>query len=289
MMRCLRSNPSKALREARSLGHQRGIAESPKTARKARAELVGDAEAPSHGVKAKTLLARSKTATLASLLHDDGKTPYASLVNVAVDPVTGFPMTVISRMAEHHGNVSSNSKVSLLVTTPAPDQLDGLAVSRATFVGKMKKVDKTNARKEAFRKIHSDALYVEFNDFEIWILEAERVRYIGGFGDMSWVGQEELAESSIDEIASSPLQEKWVKHMNEDHASAVLTLARTLGKQEDVADAKLRLIDRLGLEIDVEHSKGPPSLIRLAFSEPLTSANENEIRAAVKKLMEKAN
>ena len=133
---CSSSSPevaSTSLRASRRVGHS-----VPDAMRARRGSAVIFLE---HGVrqlthaeKAKSLLARSPTAFLATQ-HHDLKHPYGSVVNIALD-TKGRPFTFISRLAEHTANLMVSPQSSLLVSEIA-GQGDQLATSRLTLVGSM--------------------------------------------------------------------------------------------------------------------------------------------------------
>jgi putative heme iron utilization protein len=151
-------------------------------------------EAPSHAVLCRALLAGARTATLATLARDPDGFPFASLVSVADDG--GRPLMLLSTLAEHTQNLRQRPQASLLLCESAPGDaraphaIDPLALGRATLIGRCRPVDEAEvaAARAIYLAAHPEAAaYVDFRDFALWRLEPEALRYVGGFGRMSWV------------------------------------------------------------------------------------------------------
>jgi putative heme iron utilization protein len=146
----------------------------------------------SHAARCRALLASATTATLATIARDPRGYPYASLVNVAAR-TSGRPILLLSSLAEHTANLAAQPEASLLVTAATAGE-DPLAAERVTLIGPCTRVPpaEVEAAREAFLAAHpSAARYASFADFALFLLSPLSVRYIGGFGKMSWVSAEE--------------------------------------------------------------------------------------------------
>ncbi|HEY3239913.1 MAG TPA: hypothetical protein VGL92_10145, partial [Acidimicrobiia bacterium] len=65
-----------------------------------------------------------------------------------------------------------------------------LAAGRATLIGDLLPV--AGGERAAVRDLYlaanpASASYIDFGDFGFWRLEVRSVRYVGGYGRMSWV------------------------------------------------------------------------------------------------------
>jgi putative heme iron utilization protein len=143
--------------------------------------------------RCRTLVARAKSATLATLARDPAGFPYASLVAVAFDGA-GRPILLLSELAEHTGNLHARADASVLVAEPAAPGDDPLALGRLTILGPCIRVPESEralARELFVREHPASAQYVDFRDFAFYRLEPVALRYVGGFGRMSWVTLEE--------------------------------------------------------------------------------------------------
>jgi hypothetical protein len=231
-----------------------------------------DVKAPSHAERARTLVAGQSTGTLCTLALDPAGYPYGSFVTFALHE--GAPVLLISRVAEHTRNVAADARASLLVHESG--KADPLANGRVTLLGRCHKLGANgpdaDAVRACFLAAHPNAAYyVDYADFDFWRLQIEAVRYIGGYGRMSWVEATDFAQATPDPIA--PAVERILKHMNDDHADSLLLFARKLTAAKDAERAIMTAIDRYGFELTV-HTPGGIGPARLAFDAPLQTAND---------------
>lgn len=135
------------------------------------------------------LVARAAWATLATHARDPEGYPYASLVAVAAD-ARGRPLLLLSKLAEHTSNLLARPEVSLLFTEPPASGTDPLAGGRVTLLGTIGPVpesERDDARVTFLAKNPGAAQYVDFADFALYRVEPRALRWVGGFGRMSWV------------------------------------------------------------------------------------------------------
>ena len=57
-------------------------------------------------------------------------------------------------------------------------------------------------------------------------IQSENDTYIGGFGEMSWFGRNELIDSEPDPVVINGGGPDAVKHLNEDHHDAMILVAK---------------------------------------------------------------
>ena len=141
----------------------------------------------------RALAARARFASLATVARDPRGWPFATLVAVAFD-ARGRPLLLLSKLAEHTKNLQADPKASLLVSDAEAG--DPLAAGRMTLVGEAALVaaDERTAAREAFLATHPDAAtYVSFADFGMWRIEVSQVRWVGGFGRMTWIAGADYA------------------------------------------------------------------------------------------------
>ena len=112
-------------------------------------------------------------------------------------------------------------------------------------------------------------MYVDFGDFNLYRLAVEEVRYIGGFGRMSWLSLDEWRATAPDPLWDSAAG--IIEHMNADHADALVHYATHFGGLTGVESAEMVAVDSLGFEVVAKGESGP-SRLRLGFSVPATSA-----------------
>lgn len=208
---------------------------------------------PSAAEEARTLVSRSVVGALATV-SDDGS-PWASLAMYGLLP-DGTPVLCLSTLAEHGRNLHREPRASLLVAAPESGR-DPLACGRVTLAGRAERP--RGERLEAARAAHASAsplasAYQRFGDFSLWTLEIERVRWVGGYGRMDWTDAESYRRAEPDPIAEHAA--RAAAHLNEDHADALLAIGRVLGGCPDAVAATCEGLDRYGLDLRLETSRG---------------------------------
>ncbi len=242
-------------------------------------------KAPTHAERCRTLATQVKSASLSTHAREPAGYPYGSLVTIAWD-AKGSPLLLLSRLAEHAQNLITRIEASILVAEPLGEKSDPLALSRMTLIGPCRRIEKSDAAdvRTAFLAANPNAsYYVDFDDFGFYRLEPMAIRYIGGFGRMSWVSAEEYREASPDPLASSAAG--ILAHMNEDHADALLLVADVLGGLAGATKATMTAVDRYGFEFTALTAEGPRAK-RLAFEAPTDTTNT--VREAIVAMVKRA-
>ena len=247
-------------------------------------DLLYDPEVPTltHAERSRTLLDHCSQGTLSTLTHEEPAYPYGSFITFSV--AGDYPTFFISELAEHTRNLRQNDRASLMVVEGLAE--DPLANSRATLLGRMVEVKEADAREEArasYLESHPSASrYIDYSDFNFWQLHVESIRYIGGYGRMSWVSADEWRASESDPVR--PFAAGIIQHMNEDHGDAMVDYCRVLSRATDTKSAKMTAVDRYGFEMSAL-TEGGPRPIRLAFSKPISSSDDarKEMVALVKR------
>jgi putative heme iron utilization protein len=215
--------------------------------------------------EARTLVSLASVATLATL-SDDG-TPWASLVGYAALQ-DGSPVLMVSTLAEHGRNLERDTRASLVVAS-REQRKDPLAAGRVTLAGRV--VRPTGEAEEIARaaylaSVPASSIYVEFGDFSLYVLEVDRVRWVGGYGRMDSADAESYANAQADPVGEAV---GAIKHLNEDHADALLVMAQALGGYPDADAARCTGADRYGLDLMVGTPRGSAP-VRVGFAEPVT-------------------
>lgn len=236
-------------------------------------DAASKARSPSHAERCRTLVSVTRHGTLSTLLRDPAGYPYGSLVTVAFDP-RGRPILLLSTMAEHTQNLKVSPEASLLVSDPIEGHAEPLAASRVALIGPCAPVPEEDvaAARELFLGAHPSAShYVDFKDFGFYRLSPVGLRYVGGFGRMSWITAEDYASAEADPLA--PAAKDVLTHMNDDHADAVKLYASVTAKVADVQSAVMTAVDRYGFDLAVTTTEGKRA-VRLAFDAPVTTTDE---------------
>jgi putative heme iron utilization protein len=186
----------------------------------------------------------------------------------------GHPLFLISLMAEHTQNAIRDPRASLLVAEPVPEGTDPLARGRVTLLGLLTEVpadDRTAVRDRYLESNPTSAYYVDFGDFAFYRLGVSRVRYVGGYGRMSWVTASAYAAAEPDPLVSSAAG--IIQHMNADHGEAQVLFCRHLAGRPDTTEASMSAVDRYGFDL-VAAGPGWRAPVRLGFPEPCSTGEE---------------
>jgi putative heme iron utilization protein len=236
---------------------------------------------PTHAERARTLVAQMSTGTLCTLAHEPDGYPYGSFVTVAFE--NGNPVFLLSALAEHTKNLERDPRASLLVAEGGSD--DPLANGRVTMLGPCTRVEGDGgSARAAFLATHPrSSYYADFRDFAFWKLNVVSIRYIGGYGRMSWISQDDWQAARPDPLG--PSAASTIAHMNADHADAMILYCKAFSKATDVTSVSMTGVDRYGFEMSAKTPEGPRP-VRLAFPQPVTTAAE--VRAAMVAMLKDA-
>ena len=144
--------------------------------------------------------------------------PFGSVVPYCLDR-RGWPVILISRIAQHTKNILADPKVSLLVHEDGVQDIQ--ATARLTCLANAEPIADGDADTPAryYRYYPQAQGYRETHDFAFYRLALVRARYIGGFGSIYWLAHEQLLRPN----PFNPEQEQsMVQHMNEDHLEAMV-------------------------------------------------------------------
>ena len=228
---------------------------------------------PSHAERCRTLVGSASRGALSTIAVDPPGYPYGSVATYGLDDA-GNPIFFVSLMAEHTQNAIRDPRASLLVTEPVPDGADPLASGRATLMGPMTKVDDPDrsAAQERYLAANPSAeYYIGFGDFAFYRLDVASIRYVGGYGRMSWVDAGRYAMAEPDPLA--PAAAGIIGHMNADHGEAQVLYCRHLAGRQDTTAATMSAVDRYGFEMVAESPTGRAA-VRLGFPEPCSTGDD---------------
>ena len=232
--------------------------------------------------EARTLVSAMTVGYLATV-GEDGD-PWCSLV-VYGPTAAGDPVLLVSTMAEHGRNLLHDQRASLALNDPtAPG--DPLDRPRITLAGRA--IQPAGEQHQAALDAHVAAipgamLYAGWEDFTLWLLEVDRVRWVGGFAVMDTIGPEEYRAAEPD--PTQPVAAKSIAHLNKDHGDALLAIARELGGTRGAVSVYCTGIDRYGIDLSCTGA-GQSAAARVAFPEPLQKAAD--VRPATVALAQRA-
>jgi putative heme iron utilization protein len=228
---------------------------------------------PSHAERCRTLVAGSSRGALSTIAADPEGYPYGSVASYGLDE-RGNPLFFVSLMAEHTQNALRDPRASLLVTEPVPEGADPLASGRVTLMGRMTAVadaDRASVRELYLAANPTSAYYIDFGDFTFYRLDVESIRYVGGYGRMSWVDAARYAQAEPDPLVDAAAG--ILEHMNADHADAQVLYCKYLLDRPDTTEASMSAVDRYGFEMIAVGPTGRAA-VRLGFPEECRTGDE---------------
>jgi len=157
----------------------------------------------------------------------------------------GRPVFFISSMAMHSQNLMEDPRSSLLIMQPDVAG-DPLGAGRVTILGATTPVTVEQVRDLYLSRHENARFWQDYSDFAFYRLEVSAVYFIGGFGVMGWISQEDYATAEPDPLAEAA--RGIIEHMNTDHAEALRQIARHYAG-EVTDEAVMTAVDRLGFHL----------------------------------------
>src|SRR3989440_2985547 len=228
---------------------------------------------PSHAERARTLVASQTRGALSTVAVAPAGTPFGSVVTYGLDSM-GQPCFFVSTMAEHTRNLDADARASLLVVEDAPAGADPLASGRVTLLGRAEEVtdpEERAAARAGYLAANPAAFYVDYGDFRCLRLVVTDVRYVGGFGRISWVDARAYGAAQPDPLM--PAARRIISHMNADHADALVTLCHHDAGRADVVSAAMTAVDRYGFEGVANLGADRREAVRIGFRTDQTTAD----------------
>jgi heme iron utilization protein len=238
---------------------------------------------PSLAERARTLVHLGSIGSLSTLSARHPGWPFGSVMPYGLDN-RGRPTFLISSMAMHTQNLLRDPRASLLITQ-AEAHNDPLAVARLTLMGTVARVSQDDLAqvRDTYLERHPEAsMWAVFGDFAWFRMDLTESYLVGGFGVMGWISAEDYDQAAVDPLADMALS--LLQHMNDDHAEALVLLARHYG-QCPADSATMTAVDRLGFHLQVHH-QGELQGLRLAF--PKAVCNATEVRQVLVHMVQQA-
>ena len=193
----------------------------------------------------------------------------------------GRPTFFISSMAMHTQNLQQDARASLLITQPDVSG-DPLGAARLTLVGAVTEAPAAEVRDLYLSRYENAKYWQDYTDFAYYRLEVSDVYFIGGFGVMGWISAEDYRSALPDPL--SEVAPEIIRHMNTDHAAALLLIARRLAG-EPADEATMTAVDRLGFHLRLKSGDRIHGR-RVAFLREVKSSNA--ARGVLKEMVRQA-
>jgi len=157
----------------------------------------------------------------------------------------GRPIFFISSMAMHTQNLREDPRASLLITQPDVSG-DPLGAARLTLLGNVTEAPAAEVKELYLSRYENAKFWQDYTDFAYYRLHVSGVYFIGGFGVMGWISDEDYAGAPPDPLAEAA--PAIIRHMNADHSEALRLIARRFaGEAPD--EAAITAVDRLGFHL----------------------------------------
>ncbi len=198
----------------------------------------------------------------------------------------GKPVIYVSLIAEHYKNLSADAKASLLVFDPFGLE-NPQAYARASVLVNFKIADAVRVEevKASYEKRFPGSINYEIaHNFVFMLGEPYKIRWIGGFGDMTWVDGKAFCEAELDSIIYHSMD--IIDHMNSDHRDALIDYVRAFSDYKpDKAEVQMTKIDATTFSLAVKTPKGRKDL---TLKLPQRIETPEEARSTLIKLLKQA-
>jgi heme iron utilization protein len=208
-------------------------------------------------------MVQSRHGTLGTVSVDDESVgwPFLSVVPYALT-VHGQPFILTANIAQHTRNMIADKRVSLMIQQQQGEG-DPQSGWRLTMIGEMEKIEKESVSEAEYEELGARyreivpkaKSYLAMHGFDYWVLRLKRLRFIAGFGRITWIPGSELVRDRVpEEIAE--MAPGIISHMNADHGDALAAMANAycsvdgeLGKAEMTALDSSGFFLRVGAEL----------------------------------------
>jgi putative heme iron utilization protein len=141
-------------------------------------------------LEAQNLMRKLSTGVLSTNSKEMEGYPFGSLTPYSLDEKNN-PIIYISSIAQHTKNIEANNKLCLTIVEETIDE-DKQAHARVSLLALAEKItsdskDYTSISQSYFDKFPKSTEYKSTHDFSFYRLNVKRVRYIAGFGKITWI------------------------------------------------------------------------------------------------------
>lgn len=219
---------------------------------------------------ARRLVRTHTNGLLSTLSVDMPGWPFGSVAPYVLD-YGAQPILLLSDLAQHSHNVRKDNRASLLAWEHEKDDIQ--QAGRVTLLGRAAEIPIDEPLRERYLRYLPQAReYFAVHDFRFYRLSVERVRFIGGFGDIHWIrGEDYILDTDSYAVSLAAAETGAVSHMNADHREALIRYCHAHGI--DDPEPRLMGIDPEGFDIMTRTGR-----VRVEF--PSLVRDPSELRAA---------
>lgn len=183
---------------------------------------------------AKNLVYKKSSGVMSTLSHNLRGYPFGSVTPYMCDE-QGRIYFFISDIAQHTKNLTHDGRMSLTVYDEASHG-DQNEHGRVTIVGDGSLVapERQAQLTDKYVALFPDAQdYRQAHDFNLWQLDPIRVRFIGGFGKIFWLEQQQWQTPA--KPWDDEKEQDMIEHMNRDHQDAMSAILKQHANVDDTA------------------------------------------------------
>jgi len=191
-----------------------------------------------YSYNAVNLLRNYKTGILSTISKKNANYPFGSFTTF----ITARNRTIylyLSDIAQHTINFKTDSKACLTISKISNKNDDVQNSQRLTLMGDIKEVREEEIEycKNKFHYLLPESKkYSNFHGFNFYQLEINCVRWIGGFGKISWLDTKDWRNFTPKWKES---EDSIINHMNKDHSNSI---ASSLNAQHSIQDLNCKMI-----------------------------------------------
>lgn len=198
-------------------------------------------EIDSIATKVRNFVVKNTWGVLSTISKAHDSFPFGSITPYDITE-RGRLVLHVSRIAQHYKNMTADPRACLTVAERFPGSRPQ-AFGRASIMLRLHEVPAPE--QEAVRKRYRDRFpesrdYEQAHDFTLFRGTPERIRWIGGFGEIHWIEGGAFCEAEPDPLAYVSMSA--LDHMNVDHQAALRDLVRAHGGM-DPSDKLIEMID----------------------------------------------
>lgn len=203
---------------------------------------------PQHIHQARSLVREMHSGVLATVSLSVKGFPFGSVTPYLMTE-NGDLVIYASDIAQHSRNMKADKHVSVCIHDGR--QLDSQSNARVTLLAFAEVDGADEALQAQYLTLFPQAnKYVQTHDFRFYLLRTQRVRYIGGFGEIYWFDQEEWSGHTH---AMASQAQGVIQHMNEDHSDALIDILQYYADISPLSDSvKMLSCFAEGFHVDVD-------------------------------------
>lgn len=216
-------------------------------------------------LNAVALFRSHQAAILSTMSPGPQQCPFGSLITYASGQDRTLYMYA-SDIAEHTKNLRNNHRACVTVCQLIADG-DPQNSARLSLMGEFTQVSDQHleaCRQRFTRFLPASRKYADMHDFNFYRFAIDKVRWIGGFGEVAWLDTEHWRTPSIEWAAA---ESAIVAHVNEDHRNVIYS---SLRGHHSITDPEANM---LALCTDGYYIQSHDKLYFIPFEEPQYDAN----------------